>query len=244
METATVGTELIPRTSIELMEAALEYLNSIREIIIKTQPEYEEAASVCKQIKGHINTLEKNRKELVEPYNKKVKAINDKYKEVTTKLQNGDGHIRQAMSAYYQEQERKRQEEQRKLQAEADEKRRKAEEAARKEAEKVEQYRQEGREEMAQKAEARMETAVEVATTTVAPEVEQKKVSGISYRTEYECHVKDHKAAVLFCIDSPNFVGTVLIDIKAIERAAKAFKGKLSIPGIEIIEKKIPIVRS
>lgn len=243
MET-NVGMELIPRASLDLMEAALTYLDTIEEVKIRNHHEYEEAAGICKQIKTHINTLEKSRKELVDPYNKKVSAINAKYKDVTNALQNGDGHIRRAMSTFYQEQERKRQEEQRKRDAEAAELRRKAEEKARLEAEKAEQYRQQGREEMAEKAEARMETQIEIATTVVAPEVEQKKVSGISYRTEYEARINDKKAAVLFCIENPSFIDTVTIDIKAIERAAKAFKGNLAIPGMEIIEKKIPIVRS
>lgn len=240
MEAPKKMTELIPQSSIELMKTALHFLDTMQKVNIRTQDEYENAVGICKQIKSHINSLEKDRRSLVAPYNKKVTAINGKYKDVTSKLKNGDEHIRLAMREYHQEQVLKRQEEQRKREAEAAEIRRKAEKKARLEAEKAAKYREMGREEMAEKAEARVETAVEVAQTTVAPEVEEKKVSGVSYRTKYECVVEDKKTAIHFLVDNPMFIDHVIVDTKAIERAAQAFKGKLEIPGLKINITKIP----
>lgn len=240
----TNETALIPQSSLVLMENALKYLESIKLITIKTEQEYENSASACKEVKAHINSLEKDRKALVNPYNKKVKAINEHYKTVTTKLTNGERQFKGAMSVWYQEDQRKKQEERRKRDAAAEEVRRKAEETARKEAEKAVRYRIEGRNKMAAEAEARMETAVLVSVDTVASEVEEKNVSGISYRTDYVCEVEDLKAAVNYCLDNPMFKAHVILDIKALERVAKAAKGNLGIPGIKVIEKKTPVVRS
>ncbi len=237
-------TALIPQSNATKMKEALTYLDSIKLVTIATEQENENVGAACKEVKKLYNDLEKDRKALVDPENKRVKAINEHYKTVTSKLQNGERQFKNAMSIFFQAQERKRLEDQRKLEAEAEEIRRKAEEAARKEAEKVEKYREAGREKMAQEAEARMETAVEIVTETVAPEVEQKKVAGISFRTDYICEIENMRAAVDYCLDNPMFRNHVFLDIKALERVAKAAKGELGIPGIKVITKKTPIVRS
>lgn len=227
-----------------LMNQALEFVGTIVEVKPKTDAEYQNAVELCRVCKKHINDLESARKDQVKPLNDEVKAINGEYSTVTTRLLNGETVLKRAMSVYAQEQERKRIEEQRKRDAEAAEARRKAEEAARKEAEKAEAYRQQGRDDMAEKADARVEAHIDRAVNTVAVEVESTaKAAGASYRKDYVFTIVDKRAAILHCIDNPMFADHVALDVKALEKIAKASKGKLVIPGITVRETLTPIVR-
>ena len=243
MSTQVETKELIPLSSKNLIEEAVKFLGDIQEIKIENDQQYNNALELCKSIKSKANGLEKDRKVIVAPLNQDVKTINAEYKSVTLKLDNAERRIKSAASVYWSEKERKRLEEQRKRDAEAEEQKRKAEEAARKEMEKEQSYREQGRDDMADKAAARAETHIDRATNTVALEVEKMKVSGVHYRTDYEVQVLDKRAAVNDLMASNNFSEHVIIDVKAIAKVAKAFKGKLNIDGLKIIEKKTPVVR-
>jgi paraquat-inducible protein B len=156
-------TALIPAESQDRIQKALEFFHSLRELKITSQQEYDSATDLIKQVKTNIKALEDDRTLLVKPFKEKATAIDTHYRGVKVQLENAERVIKGGMSQWFQEQERKRLEVQRKLEAEAEAKRQAAEEAARKEAEKAELYRQQGREDMAAKAEARMETAQAVA---------------------------------------------------------------------------------
>ena len=241
---ATETQELIPVEAKQLMKQALEFVGTLTEIKTSTEQEYQNVVELCKSCKSLFKTLEEKRDSLVRPFNTQVDEINAEFKVVTSKLKNGEKVIKDAMSKYAQEQEPIRIEEQRKLNAIAEERRKKADEAAQKELDKANAYREQGRDEMADKAEARAETKIEVATTIVAPVVESKaKAQGASFKTTWTVRITDLRAAVLFCIDNPMFQNHVTLDTKALDRVAQAAKGNLPIPGIEVNKSLTPILR-
>ena len=251
MSEETKLSELITKESVDRMAEALKVLESIESVEIKTREQYENAAEIQKDIKKSIKDLEKDRTGIVKPFNDKVKAVNAKFKEVTLKLNNGASHIGNAMSKWYQEEERKRLAEQRKREAEAEKKRKAAEAAAIKEQEKAEQYHSEGREDMAEKAEARAESKLDEAVTTVAAEVEEKKVAGVSYRTEYSVCIEDTKLAVASILESESFAVMITGDDKikerleaSIKRMVVAMKGNFTLDGVKITSTKKPVIRS
>jgi hypothetical protein len=243
--------ELIPQDKVSKLAESLKLLDSIESVEIKTQDQYENAAEVQKSIKKSIKELEKDRKDIVKPFNDKVKMVNVKYKEVTNKLDNGANKIGNALSVYYQEQKRIADEKQRKLEAEAEEKRRKAEDAAKKEQEKADKYRDEGRDEMAAKAEARAETKIDEAATTVAQEVKVEKPKGLSFRTDYDIKIEDMSLAVQSILSNEFLEDLILQDDKikdqlesSLKKIAKTKKGNLKIKGVKVTEKQVPITRT
>ena len=115
--------------------------------------------------------------------------------------------------------------------------RRQEEERARKEAEKVQKYTEQGRPEMAEKAQARMDTAQNISQNIVAPIVQNTaKVGGTTFKKVYKVNVLDLKMAVKSCLENDILSNYVDLDVKGIERLANAQKGKLSIEGIQIVE--------
>ena len=235
---------LIPKKTLNLVQEALDFFGGLVEIKIKNDSENKIALEICKKIKQRYNTLETKRKELVKPYNDKVKRINGELKPTIEKLKNGETQFKSAMQIFDHEQEQKRLEDQRKLEAETEEKRRKEAEAARKEREKEEKYLRQGREEMADKAAARASTHEEVAVNTITPEIVRAKPKGLSYRLKYQCRIGDLKAAVMHCLDDPQLKTHISVDLKSIEKLAESTKGAFKIPGIFYYETRITSVRS
>lgn len=239
----TVSTELIPLDKRELIDSALEFFGNIEEIKVSNEQEYENSLELCKIIKGKANELLATRKALVKPKKDEAKEIEAEFNDPINKLANAESKIKSAASIYYTEKERKRLLEVRKRQAVVDEKNRLEAERAEREQKKADEYREQGKEELADKAEARAEDHADQAINTVAAEVEETKISGVHFRTDYEVKVVDKLKAVNACMASPQFQNHVHIDTKALERVAKAFEGNLNLDGIEVIEKKTPVVR-
>lgn len=244
MEEKTKLSDLIPVESIQKMQSALKELETISSVEIKNNEEYSGAAEMQITLKRAIKDIESDRKETVLPFNEKVKAINEKFKSVMDRLDNGVSKIGSAMIEWKRKEDLRIAEERRIAEAKAEEARRKAEAAAQKELEKAQAYRDQGREEMAEKAEARAETKSEEAISVVAPEIEKQKVPGISYRSDFSIEVIDKEAAIPAMLANPAYADFVIIDEKGLNRMVKAVKGKMLIPGIVVTEKKIQVVRS
>lgn len=229
--------QLIPVATKEKIEKALEFFYSLKEVKFTTDQEYENGVELCKSVKSHIKEIDKDRISLVKPYNEKVSSINGECNGVINKLKNAENVLKNGMSKYFQEKERKRIEEQKRLEAEAEKRRKQEEEKARREAAKEEQYREEGRDEMADNAKARAETSQSVAENITAPIVTNSaKMSGTSYRKTYKVTVVDKRAAALAMINNDILITYVYIDEKGLQRLASAQKGNLSINGIRITE--------
>ena len=242
----SVDTSLIPVEKQDRLEKALEFCQSLKEVKINTQEQYDNAVALCKQVKSGITSLEADRKELVKPYKDKSKKIDTEYKSVRDDLENAERVLKGGMGVFYRAQEAKRLEDQRKREAEAEEARRKAEAKAEAERLKAEKYAAEGRAEMAEKAEARAQTAEATASTITAPVVENTaKASGVSYRTVYKVSVINHQRAIGSLSKNEMFHQYLSIDISGLEKVVNASKGKLALPdGLLVTEDVVSSVRS
>lgn len=233
-------TPLIKPSDLERYQKTLDEINSIVSIEIEDDEQYQNTIDFCKQVKGDYKEIETLRKETVAPYNEKVSGINSFFKNLTSKLEHGEQQLKAAAAKYFQKKEAKRIAEERKRQAEADEARRKKEEAAQKELDKANEYRESGREDLAEKAEARAEEKFTQASNIVAETVASApKVAGVSFVTSYECTEVDRLKAAIFCLQTrPEYEDIVKIDLKAAEKLARTSKGKIKIDGIDYRETK------
>lgn len=237
--------DLIPLESQSKLEEAMEFFNSLREIKITNNQEYGNAGDMLIQIKSTINDIEADRKNIVSPFDKKVRAINAHYKLYRDKLENAESVLKRARQAFYAEQEKKRIEEQKKLEAEAEAKRKAAEEKAEAERRKAAEYEAQGRADMAAKAMARAETAESVAVNTVAPIVEKTDAGkGSSMREVFKLIVEDPVTAKRECLNNPVLCDYISLDVKGLERLANTSKGRIQIPGCRIIKEYSEAVRT
>ena len=238
----TQETSLIPESALSLLNQATEYWKSVKEINVKTQKEFDSALGVCKTLKEKINELENTRKVIVGQWDSKVRLVNKNFKVVRDSLENGESAIKRAMGVWQRQEMLRIEEENRKLAAIAAEKARKEQEKAEAEIRKAEEYRALGKNALADKAEARADTAFE-RSALIVPEIKtlDTKGKGASFTEYYEGRVTCLKAFLSHCLDSPSnthLLGHVLVDTKAIDKIQNAMKGALVIPGIEF-EKKI-----
>lgn len=156
------------------------------------------------------------------------KAICNKENEFKKPLDAAEKTIKAKMGTYQAEQDRIRREK------EAELLRQQREEAERREKEAYE-LAQQGKAQEAAKAFAE---AVKIDEQKVVIEA-APKAAGVTYRTEYQVTVTDEKTV-------PAYVGGVCIrpvDTAMLKKLATTAKGKLDIPGVQIIEARVPVIR-
>jgi len=224
---------LIPQRDKEKISTQLAELESCKKFTVTNDSEFQKLNGLMVYYKREKKIIEAMRVEAIKPYYPKYDYLSKFYNGIINKIKNFINNCDVGLGNYERAERIKRQAEQAKRDAEASEKRRKADEAARKEAEKVEQYKEEGRTEMAEKAEARVEKHIEQAETTVAAQVEETKLENTHFVEKYVATITDIKAAVEYCLSIPALGGCVNIDLKALERQQKAADGKWVIPGIK-----------
>ena len=236
--------ELISAEYVEKMELALKTLDSIESVVIDNADHYQQAGCIQQDIAKAHKVVEALRKETVKPLNEQKALIQEKFNAVLNKLSLGKSKIGTAMIEFSQAEERKIALEQKKREAEAEEIRRKAEEQAQKELAKAKAYRDEGREEMAEKAEARAEDKIEVLTTTVAPEIKATKLKGVSYREDIEIEILDKAQAIKDLMLTPVTSHLVTLDEKGIKALIKSSKGQIKFDWCKVKHTKTQIVRT
>lgn len=200
-----------------------------RDIVIKTQPDYENAADILKIIKGRLKKLVDMRKAITIPLDEAKRKVMDLFRTPQQHYSNAESFLKEKMITYTDEQERVRkvQEEKLRKQAEAEEVRKKKalEERAKKakKAGKVEKA-----EELREKAED-----VHVEAPVLAPRTETPK--GVSYKDKWYAVVVD-KTKIPIEHMEPN--------MQMLNKIAQATKGQLLIPGVEFKSEKIVASRS
>jgi hypothetical protein len=245
MSQTEVCTDLIPLYVRDEIAKAIDFAKTIVELNIQTDDEFEAAADQLARAKSFTKTLVDLRQCVVSPYKQKSTAIEAEFRPIIRSVDEAAAIITRSVGKYHQMLETKRRAEDAKRQAEAAEAQRKADEAARKELEKAQAYREQGREEMAQKAEARAEDKIELSQTMVAPVVEPKKVAGTTFKAKLVIgSVTDHKAAVEFLIRNPLTACLVTLDKAGIEKMKAMYGDVMTIPGIVFKEEISVISRS
>lgn len=176
-------------------------LVAARSYVIDCPDMYEAAADDLKAVKAKFRELDAKRKEIVEPLNKAVKAVNDLFRPPLDYLTEAESVLKGALLTYDQEQEAKRKAEQERqealahaeqarLRAEAEAATR-AEREARMEAERIER---EAREKSAAEARAAA-AAIAQAKTAEARKAAQKAAEEAAQRAEAERIAREAEAA-------------------------------------------------
>ena len=194
-----------------------------REIAIKNQLQYEDAARFLKKVKFKIDWLEKEEKKITSPLNLAKAAVKDLFRKPLGFLRQAEGITKNDMSNYDTEQERIVKEQQDKLDREAkkkeDDKKKRLEERAKN----AEAVGNKGKaEELREQAEE-----VKVEAPVVAPRVD--KIKGV-YTTE------SWYAEVVNFEMLPNTYKTA--DMTSLNKVAQATKGQIKIPGVVFKSKK------
>lgn len=201
-----------------------------KEMVIQNQQQYEQAAQIGREIKRKAKMVKDLFAPIKEAANKAHKAACAQEKLMLDPLNEAEKRIKQQMSLYTAEQERKRRE---------------AEEAARLAA-------QQQAQQLLQQAVDAEESGDEQATETLLEEAQimqeaplvietpALKVSGVSVRKDWEVELIDQDAVPV------SVAGVVIrpVDLPAIKRIARATKGAIQIPGIRIKEVQTTVLRT
>ena len=197
---------------------------------ITTDEQYQEAAEIGKEIKRRAKMVADLFKPIKEAANKAHKAACDREKEMLAPLKDAENAIKNSMSAYAMEQERKRR-------AAEEAARRAQEEAARKALEEAVALEEKGN---TAAAEAALEEAQVMAETPVIAAAPTPAAKGVTSKKVWEVQIVDPSAVPV------SIAGIVIrpVDELAIKKLANSCKGQISIPGIRIIEKVQTILRT
>jgi len=227
---------LITQTDREKINNVLEELKSYRQVTITNDSELVNANTAITDLKRAKKDMDEIRKTKIEPFKVKTDHLNGVYQPVIKAIQNGINNIDVGMGIFYRKKQIEDQKEQARRDAEARELQRKKDEAAQKELEKVKKYEEEGRIAMKEKAEARAESLIEQAETTVAAQVEEVKLAGTHFVKNYHATIKSKRMACEYLLSFPQYEDFVTIDIKKVEKQQKMSNGKEVFPGIEFRE--------
>ena len=208
----------------EYNDRAMTIQSQVKNLVIKDQASYENAASLLKAIKDIGKMAEEARKKITVPLDQAKKAVMELFQPTATATANLEAHLKSLMIAYTNEQNRIREAQEAKLrqQAETEERRKKKEleeRAAKAEAsgkvEKAEELRQQAQE-------------VRVEAPVLAPTVQ--KVSGVSMMKLWKAR----------CVDINKVPREyMVINQSMIDGVAKATKGSLVIAGIEFFAEDV-----
>jgi membrane protein involved in colicin uptake len=235
--------------------------NEIVALDVTNAEQHKGAGELGKRLKQYERDLEKQRKELKEPYLEKGREIDSTFKKVTALVKSKVGVIAGAIRKYENEQEQKRIEAQRKADEAARKERERIEAKAQKEREKAEEARRAAaeaarkaqeaqdererkrleaearrKEQVAANAEQRADTKEDIAATVVAPVVgneEEAKVDGVSRRKNWKAEVTDLSAFVAWVVKTENY-HLVEADQKNLNKYAKMVEDTKQVPGVRI----------
>lgn len=191
------------------------------------------------QAVNFIESVKALRAEIGTSFDPIIQKAHQAHKEAITQrdkylipLDRAIGKLRGDMSKYAQEQAIIKRREEERIREDA----RKAQEEAERLARQAKELKEQGKEKRADKAVEQAAELTQKAITLQNTKVESGvgNVSGLSFRTDWDIEVVDAQAV-------PREFLTV--DEKAIKALVKARKGQVSIPGIRIIEKQVPVQR-
>ena len=200
------------------------------ELTISTQPEYEIAGDVLKEVKARYKELDTQRKEITKPIDTAKKAVMDLFSPPLSLLEKAEMKIKGLMLGYTTEQERKAREEQVRLQRLADAQ---AEKEKKILDEKIARAEASGKTEKVAELEQKKAEVQAIDVPVIAPVIEAPK--GISYRDKWSAEVIDFKAL-------PDEYK--IANQQALDKVAQATKGAITIPGVKMKSEKIIASRS
>ncbi|HET9680188.1 MAG TPA: hypothetical protein VFP95_06485 [Gammaproteobacteria bacterium] len=218
--------EQIEKQTHALEEQATATLAQAKDFTITTEQHYQTAGDQLKAIKARARELDSQEKSITKPINDSLRQIRDLFRRPKDVLANAERTLKQAMTSYFQVQERKRLEEQRKV-----------EDAARKERERLarcaEKAEQRGDE---QKAEQFEERATQVQAPVIAQQ--KPKVSGVSVREIWKYEIVDKMELIKAVAEGKASPDLLSVNGAEIGRRVRALKGEFNVPGVRAFAEK------
>jgi hypothetical protein len=215
----------------ELNSVSQRAITAAQALVISGQADLEQATVLLKGFKSAKEAVTNFFKPLKDKAHQAHKEICSRELDMLAPYADADAVVRKKVNAYTAEQERIRREKEAEL-------RRRQEEEARRLADEAAKLESEGK---TVEAEIAFDQAImtESYSQNVSVQPTQEKIQGISYRTDYEVVISDEMAV-------PVAISGITIrpvDTAAIKRLAVATKGKIQIPGVQIVENKKVAVR-
>jgi len=235
----------LPEKSRLLRENIISFCNAIAIVKIQTPDQYEGAVATAKELTVFGREAESQRKGIKKPYDDRVKAINDFYKEILVPADELKAKITKAIRDYDFEQEQIRRQKQRELdeQARADREAKEAEAANRRQ--EAEEARQKGQQQAAIELEAEAAEKEVEAAQTVAPIAVSARptTSGVHTVTTWKCEITDPISFVQTMIKE-NKAELLMPNQKAANDFARMTKRGWTFPGGRIISVETSAVRT
>lgn len=197
---------------------------------IKTQEQYDGAADILHNVKSQIKQLDDLRKSMTRPIDDAKKAVMDAFRPKETQLKQIETSLKNGITRFAQEEERKRlaleaklRDQQAREQARLEERARKAEEA--------------GNEAKAEEILSRIPAVPVVVAGSVRPE-------GIGMRTTWKAEVVDFHALVKAAAEDPTYLAYLKPDEQALNAAARALKKAGRVAGVRFFSEQGVTARS
>lgn len=209
-----------------LAQQAEDMLASATSFKVSTPDDYSLAADRLKAVKARQHQLKTLRESITKPMLAALEAARDLFRRPESLLERAEGMLKQAMSAYDEEQDRQRREAQRKLDEAAERERRRL-------AQQAERAAAKGNSEKAAELQER-------AAMTVAPIAVQGRpeVSGISRRETWTAEVLDKRALVRGVAEGVVPLAAIDANQKFLNGQARALRSELRYPGVRAVPKR------
>lgn len=212
----------------ELATQAENMLTEYQGYAIETVDQYSASAETLKAIKAKRSALDEERKKMTRPLDDTKRRIMDFFKAPLDYLDKAEAVIKKAILGFEQDQEKKRVEEEKRLKDLADKEAERQRKLLEKKAEKAEEKGDAG------KADELRQQATEVIAPVARVESFVPKVAGMSTSTVWKYRITDEKLIPReYLVVNETMIGQV----------ARATKGTLAIPGVEIYAEEIKSVR-
>lgn len=192
--------------------------------VIVDQESLELAKDEMNAMTKRIKELETARKSITGPLDQAKKGVMELFRPAVDSLKDSVSIIKDGISTYLLEQERK-----------AAEERAKAEAAAAAERKAIEEKAKEA--ETPQQAEA-LQQAAQLVVAEV-PEKKVEKVSGMSTSKKWKAKVTDLQAFLAYVVEHPELANCIEIKTSVLERFITATGGTVTIPGVEAFQAMI-----
>lgn len=214
------------QAAIQYDATASEITQSVSNLPVTNQAQYETAADVLKTIKQMAKVLDEERKKITSPLDATKKAVMDLFRAPTDKLAIAESTIKNRMLTYQTEQERIRREQEEKLQREAEKKQREIEERAKK-------AEESGK---AEKAQELREKAASIVAPQIAPMV--NRVAGLSTRETWSAEVTDMMTLVRAVAEGKAPLNFLEANMTVLNAQARATKDSMAFPGVKFNSEK------
>jgi len=234
----------VPEGTQKLFDQSASALDLIEELVIEDEVMYEVAGTELVNIKTRYKDLEKIRKSITQPLDQAKKQVMDLFRVPSERFEKAERVIKDAMSGYEKEQERKRREEEKRIQAEQDRRRKEAEEEARKAEETARKADEAARAAEAAGNTAEAKKAAEAAAESARIALENRVVADTEVKVTVPVTQTAKPKGVgtrkvwKFEVEDPNLVPReyLVVDEKKIRGVVNALHENAKIPGVRVYE--------